>query len=209
MINKSRIALVCGVECRQKRSNALQLARRTDPDYKAKVNARSRERVQGFPRDPRPCAVCQVEFVPSYRRSRCCSEVCQRVHRMAMKTRAEVWARDPERQRQRYAALKVRYEKDPEYAKRQREQARRWRLRSSYGIEQDEYDAMAEEQGHVCAVCGLPENAPGGLRVDHDHVTRQVRGLLCANCNLGLGKLGDSVEAIRRALDYLERPRSR
>lgn len=41
------------------------------------------------------------------------------------------------------------------------------------------------------------------LHVDHDHVTDTVRGLLCRTCNLGLGMLGDSIEKLQLAMDYL------
>ena len=41
------------------------------------------------------------------------------------------------------------------------------------------------------------------LCVDHDHTTGEIRGLLCANCNLGLGALGDNVRSLKRALAYL------
>jgi hypothetical protein len=40
---------------------------------------------------------------------------------------------------------------------------------------------------------------------DHDHVTGLFRGWLCVKCNLGLGNLGDSVERLRNAIDYLEK----
>lgn len=39
--------------------------------------------------------------------------------------------------------------------------------------------------------------------MDHDHQTLVVRGLLCGKCNKGLGLLGDSVESLTRARDYL------
>ncbi|MCI4340485.1 MAG: endonuclease VII domain-containing protein [Thermoplasmata archaeon] len=43
------------------------------------------------------------------------------------------------------------------------------------------------------------------LVVDHDHKTEKVRGLLCAGCNGSLGKLGDDVEGLERAIAYLRR----
>ena len=39
--------------------------------------------------------------------------------------------------------------------------------------------------------------------VDHDHKTGKVRGLLCNQCNRGLGMLGDTKEAVERVLNYL------
>lgn len=47
-------------------------------------------------------------------------------------------------------------------------------------------------------------NQPPALSLDHDPTSGQFRGWLCHNCNVGLGYLGDSVEALAAALDYLK-----
>jgi len=79
-------------------------------------------------------------------------------------------------------------------------------LKALYGITQVEYDRMLKEQGGCCAICGGP---PVGkkrvLSVDHNHVTKKVRQLLCDLCNTGLGRFKDDVELLRRAVAYLER----
>jgi hypothetical protein len=56
----------------------------------------------------------------------------------------------------------------------------------------------------ICECCG---SAPGklGMALDHDHVTGKFRGWLCRKCNLGLGLLGDTLDAVQRAVLYLER----
>lgn len=41
------------------------------------------------------------------------------------------------------------------------------------------------------------------LFVDHNHETKKVRGLLCTNCNAGLGMFKDSIEKLELAIDYL------
>ena len=56
-----------------------------------------------------------------------------------------------------------------------------------------------------CAACGRADR----LYCDHDHATKEFRGWICRKCNAGLGLLGDSEEGLRRALEYLERARSR
>lgn len=80
---------------------------------------------------------------------------------------------------------------------------------SKYGLPAEQYVAMAEQQQGRCAICGKQPTGIGraGLVVDHDHTTGQVRGLLCSACNTGLGKLGDTAEALERALAYLRPPR--
>lgn len=43
------------------------------------------------------------------------------------------------------------------------------------------------------------------INVVHCHKTGKVRGLLCFNCNTGIGKLKDDIELLKRAVEYLER----
>jgi hypothetical protein len=83
-------------------------------------------------------------------------------------------------------------------------------LRRRYGMAPEDYESMSAAQGGVCAICGRAESrvARGRLlrlAVDHDHRTGRVRGLLCAECNVGIGKLGDSPDRLRAAAAYLER----
>ena len=70
------------------------------------------------------------------------------------------------------------------------------RARSKY------YDTLFKKQGGVCYICGNP---PGKkkLAVDHNHVTGKIRGLLCNNCNRGLGLFKDNGKLLARALIYL------
>lgn len=74
-----------------------------------------------------------------------------------------------------------------------------------YGITLKKYKKMEKEQGHRCALCNREEYQVLGLCIDHDHVTKVVRGLLCSRCNTGLGMLGDSLESLRSVVAYLER----
>ena len=84
---------------------------------------------------------------------------------------------------------------------------RSYMLRTLYGITLEQHDALLESQGGVCAICGAtPEqSAKGALAVDHCHTTGKVRGLLCGNCNVGIGQLRDDPKLVRRAAEYLER----
>lgn len=73
-----------------------------------------------------------------------------------------------------------------------------------YGLKIDEYLDMVETCKGRCEICGKrPDDQ--SLAVDHCHDSGKVRGLLCSECNLGLGKLGDTADALERALKYLTR----
>jgi hypothetical protein len=75
-----------------------------------------------------------------------------------------------------------------------------------YGLTLAQYEAMSEEQQHVCAICGgvnTSETKPERLSVDHNHETGRIRGLLCGNCNRGLGLFGEDQERMFKAIEYL------
>lgn len=81
-----------------------------------------------------------------------------------------------------------------------------YRLLKKYGLTIEEYEALYEAQDGVCAICKCPPEEAGRwerLMVDHDHETQEVRGLLCQNCNSGLGHFRDDPELLRRAVLYL------
>ncbi|MGV9339350.1 endonuclease VII domain-containing protein [Streptomyces sp. NPDC003688] len=73
-------------------------------------------------------------------------------------------------------------------------------LKGKYGITEAERDAMIASQRGLCVIC---LDAPP-VHVDHCHKTGRVRGVLCFNCNSGLGLLRDDPDAARRAAAYLE-----
>ena len=84
------------------------------------------------------------------------------------------------------------------------ENRRRGNLKRKYGMTLEEYDEMLESQGGCCASCGSPE--PGGsgtFHVDHCHDSGEIRGLLCSNCNRGLGYLGDDLDGVMNIVYYL------
>ncbi|MGH9033187.1 MAG: endonuclease VII domain-containing protein, partial [Acidimicrobiia bacterium] len=68
------------------------------------------------------------------------------------------------------------------------------------GIGATEVVELVKNQGGRCPICGKPDPE----HVDHDHVTNQVRGVLCFNCNGGLGQFRDDMQALRNAIEYLE-----
>lgn len=80
-------------------------------------------------------------------------------------------------------------------------------VRRTYEITEAEYAQLLEWQGGRCFVCGAVPRARR-LAVDHDHVTNEVRGLLCASdewgCNVSLRRLLGDLEAAKRLVAYVE-----
>jgi hypothetical protein len=77
------------------------------------------------------------------------------------------------------------------------------RLRRDFGIGVEDYNTMFRNQNGVCAICKLSCSTGKRLSVDHCHDTGKVRGLLCTNCNNGIGHLMDSIELLAEAIRYL------
>ncbi len=71
-----------------------------------------------------------------------------------------------------------------------------------YGLSRDEYDQMLLSQNGLCAICGEEMKT---VNVDHDHRDGRVRGLLCKNCNMGLGHFFDSIALLASAIKFLGR----
>jgi hypothetical protein len=99
-------------------------------------------------------------------------------------------------------------EENPERATFLRKQARL----KKYGIDFKRYAEIWDEQKGCCAICamsfgpfGTSENAKEMAYIDHDHVTGKVRGLLCNNCNAGLGHFFDTIERLETAINYLRK----
>lgn len=72
-------------------------------------------------------------------------------------------------------------------------------------ISLEDYTRLFEQQRGCCAICERPwVEGTKALCLDHDHVTMKVRGMLCDQCNRGLGDFRDSPASLRRAAQYLE-----
>lgn len=76
---------------------------------------------------------------------------------------------------------------------------RHYHLQRRYGITAAEVDAMIAKQGGLCMIC----RSAKAEHVDHDHETGEVRGILCFNCNGGLGQFKDRRDVMGKAIAYL------
>ena len=95
--------------------------------------------------------------------------------------------------------------KSKEYAMKYPEKAQNLHLKRYYKITIDEYNVLLEKQERVCAICGGVNKNGRKLYVDHNHDTGVVRGLLCDDCNVGIGRLRDNKDLAYKAYLYLEK----
>lgn len=84
-----------------------------------------------------------------------------------------------------------------------------YNFKKFYGITLEDYYKLFKKQKGLCKICKQPEtrkvnNKITKLHIDHNHKTGKVRGLLCSNCNIGLGNLKDSIILLKRAIKYLK-----
>lgn len=132
---------------------------------------------------------------------RFCSRLCGSAARQA-----RLRATNPEKFR---AQRKARYDAASEADRKRKRLAR-------FGMSNDDYRRLLDQQGGVCAICRQPERAPNKeLAVDHDHrccprresCGRCIRGLLCSRCNPMIGYAGDDAAVLVSAIEYLNRVR--
>lgn len=74
-----------------------------------------------------------------------------------------------------------------------------------YGISAEDWNALFDSQGRVCAICKSDTPGKRHWSTDHCHTTGKVRGILCAPCNLALGALRDDPATVMRLHAYLLR----
>ena len=90
--------------------------------------------------------------------------------------------------------------------KRQDESWTDHRLRTDFGMTQEEWMALFNKQGNKCAICSAttPGRKDNHWCLDHDHITGKSRGILCNGCNMGLGNFKDNKKSLEAAVEYLQ-----
>jgi DNA-directed RNA polymerase subunit RPC12/RpoP len=77
-----------------------------------------------------------------------------------------------------------------------------YRRQRTYGISKEEYMSIIEGQEYKCAIC--KEQINTSAAVDHCHNTQKIRGILCRECNAGIGLLKDDQSILLNAIEYLK-----
>lgn len=90
-----------------------------------------------------------------------------------------------------------------EFCRNHPEIAKKWHLQTHFGITLEQYNEFAIKQQFRCAICKRKFTEFKRVAVDHDHVTKIVRGLLCNRCNAGIAQFLDSIDLLESAKQYL------
>ena len=80
-------------------------------------------------------------------------------------------------------------------------------LKQVYGIKIEQFDELIKNQENKCGVCKtiFTEINPYIPSIDHVHdETKRIRGLLCIKCNSALGLLGDNIENLKKAINWIK-----
>lgn len=176
------------VERKRVRKRELQAKRRTDPAKAAKM-AEDRKRYMADP-DYRER---QYGAVKEWRK----------VNKPKIKKYKAEWVKENQ---DKVSAYNVAYMSD--YVKTEAYANSKHRSRMKrYRITDADFNAMWEAQDGCCAICKVKLQPRGRSKhsaaIDHNHKTREVRGVLCRGCNHGIGSLGDSPSILIAAAKYL------
>jgi len=199
IIGRTKRAAFCSYACKQ----TWQLA---------EFRALTRERLAG-----RTCIVCSAPITSGSGKARTCSRACgvrwqNEKRSIANRAKWEAEKKPCVRCGQEIGAnrrIGVLYCswfcKHSVTGARWREKSPGYMRRYLYnGFTHEQYVALLEAQDGRCAICRTDTpGGKGGFHLDHDHATGAVRGLLCTNCNMGLGRFADDPARLRAAAEYL------
>lgn len=160
--------------------------------------------------EPRICQLCEKQYQPTAHVQKYCGKQKERgsCSWQASQNATKKWMADnPEKMHGYRDTWWSNLIADPPRYQKYLERCRRKDLKRQ-GMTQEQYDAKLMEQGRLCAICRLPHGRSlagrsKDLAIDHDHVTGQLRGLLCDDCNIGLGLFRDDPQRMMNAALYI------
>ena len=166
------------------------------------------ERVQNIKFKKYECKQCKNEYASNYReKNKFLIKEKTRLYSIKTRQRRQAWlAQDRKENPEKYKKYARKYTLDET-----KERAAK-RTAKKYKITLDQFKELILKSNNVCNICKNPElKRPGrndrltSLLVDHCHNTGKVRGLLCFECNILLGKAKDSIKTLKAAIEYLEK----
>lgn len=83
-------------------------------------------------------------------------------------------------------------------------EAKNYHLKKKYGMTLDEYNLLFLKQEGKCAICEKHQSTiKNSLCVDHNHITGEIRGLICQPCNLIVGLCNERIEVLLNTIEYI------
>ena len=182
---------------------------------KKKLHATQQKRYEetGLLPSERHCKTCGTRFTTKYNGEGYCSEPCREIGYEKTKLAGRKAAREryhanrqPHKLECTWCESSFKSEGKVKYCSDQcRKESATYKARlNTYGLSQKQYEALVERSGGLCEICQEKEVQ----HIDHCHDTGAVRGLLCPQCNHGLGNFQDRVALLNRASEYLSRKMS-
>jgi hypothetical protein len=126
------------------------------------------------------------------------SKVCCKCKQLKHRTRFHIRTRNADGLRSE--CIQCTRQEEKKYRTRTPDKSYYRKIKQKYGISKEEHTNLMIKFNGCCAIC----KSENKLVIDHCHATNQIRGLLCANCNAGIGMLGDNVEILEAAIKYLK-----
>ena len=90
-----------------------------------------------------------------------------------------------------------------QYYKNNDKKVKEYNLKRLYNLSHDDWLRLWKSQDGKCAICGKSFRNPSNAYVDHNHKTEKIRGLLCLQCNSGIGFFNDDPGLMAGAIKYL------
>jgi len=148
------------------------------------------------------CHYCGYEFNQRISEHKFCKRQCKEAYRR--KGRGKL----PDEEKAIRQELKAKYERKyfkPNRIKNKYQMSLYYKKKFNLTLKQVE--ELRKNHSGVCDICGT--NKPGGgfgiFHIDHIKGTKIIRGLLCNNCNVGIGWLKHDINILQRAIEYLSR----
>jgi hypothetical protein len=76
------------------------------------------------------------------------------------------------------------------------------RLRRTYNCTYEEYLKLIKDTQNKCSICQVKLRKQTKV-LDHCHKKNKVRGIICRDCNFGLGNFKDNIKTLIKAIKYL------
>lgn len=154
------------------------------------------------------CQLCHSPYSvvrSQIKRSKYCSRICQTRAITKLAPRKSAIAQcHPERKHSAFGLCQECYDRKRNQADSRKNSKRAAVLKRAFNLTWEEYLEMLEAQDFKCKICKKDfEEEWRSLNVDHDHETGEVRGLLCSNCNLGIGHFKHDIVLLSDAIRYL------